>query len=228
MTVDIAKVMSYEIRKEIAERYFGFRKLIEEDKDELARKIHLKTMTVEQRVALDLVRIYCILQDRQLIEHFLDLTGLEEALFFDDYMITSPTIRARVFAGVKAKGLTRGGRFKNLFLGCYDLLIKHVEEYREEFSELIQAREVIDEEIKLFYRKNDIGNILGFLRNLDNSGNDVLKGPAIGSVSESLDKKLKVESPEPPSPPASIPGPPTTRHREIPHIDRPLQLANSR
>ncbi|MBU0479641.1 MAG: hypothetical protein KKG47_00935 [Proteobacteria bacterium] len=197
MTVDIAKVMTYEIRKEIAERYFGFRKLIEEDKYELARKIHLQTMTIEQRIALDLARIYYILQDRALIERFLDLTGLENALFFDEYMISSPTIRARIFAGVKAKGLTRAGRFKNLLLGCYDLLVTHVEEYRVKYREILAEREEIDEEIKLFYKKNDIGNILGFLRGLDSDGNESLKGPAIGGVAENLDRKLKVDPPEP-------------------------------
>ena len=103
MTVDIAKVMTYEIRREIAERYFGFRKLIEEDKYELARKIRAQSITIEQRIALDLARIYFILQDRQLIEDFLELTGLDDALFYDEYMISSPSIRPRVFAGITTR-----------------------------------------------------------------------------------------------------------------------------
>ena len=104
MDVDISKVLAYEIKKEIADRYFGFRKLIEEDKDVLARLIHKQSITTEQKIVIDLARIYTILQDRTLIERFLDLSGLEKAIFYDDYMTTSTTIRERVFSGVKAGG----------------------------------------------------------------------------------------------------------------------------
>ena len=45
MDLDIAKVMAYEIKKEMAERYFGFRRLIEEDKEKLAAQIRRQTMT---------------------------------------------------------------------------------------------------------------------------------------------------------------------------------------
>jgi hypothetical protein len=197
MDVDISKVLAYEIKKEIADRYFGFRKLIEEDKDVLARLIHKQSITTEQKIVIDLARIYTILQDRTLIERFLDLSGLEEAIFYDDYMTTSTTIRERVFAGVKARGFTRKGRFENLLLGCYQLLVKHVDLYREKVSELQENRELISEEIKLFYRKNDIGSILGFLRSLDDSGNGAMTGPADPRGNAVLKKKMEVNPPPP-------------------------------
>ncbi|MCA1765436.1 MAG: hypothetical protein LC633_04170 [Desulfobulbaceae bacterium] len=117
MDIDISKVMTHEIRKEMAERYFGFRKLIEEDKEALAQAIRRQSLTIEQRVGIDLTRIYMILRDRRLIDRFLEISGLEEALFYDDYVIDSPTIRARIFAGIKTRGLTKSGRFTKLFLG---------------------------------------------------------------------------------------------------------------
>lgn len=197
MDVDISKVLGYEIRKEIADRYFGFRKLIEEDKDALAHLIHQQSITTEQRIVVDLARIYIILKDRALIERFLELSGLEEAVFYDEYMTTSPTIRERVFSGVKAKGLTRGGRFKNLLLGCYQLLVEHVDRYREKFGELLEDQEMISEEIKLFYRKNDIGSILGFLRGLGDSENETLAGPVQTGGEDKLRKKMAVSPPPP-------------------------------
>lgn len=39
MTSDISNFLNYEIKKELADRYFGFRKLIEEDKALLAKDI---------------------------------------------------------------------------------------------------------------------------------------------------------------------------------------------
>ena len=53
MDVDISKVLAYEIKKEIADRYFGFRKLIEEDKNALARLIHKQSITIEQKIVVD-------------------------------------------------------------------------------------------------------------------------------------------------------------------------------
>ena len=199
MDVDISKVLAYEIKNEIADRYFGFRKLIEEDKDVLSRLIHKQSITNEQKIVVDLARIYTILKDRSLIEKFLELSGLEEAVFYDEYMIRSPTIRNRVFSGVKAKGFTRKGRFENLLLGCYQLLVEHVELYRGKFDELQGNRELISEEIKLFYRKNDIGNILDFLRSLDGfgTGNGSLAGPVQAGGSEALKKKMEVYPPPP-------------------------------
>ena len=197
MDIDISKILTYEIKKELADRYFGFRKLIEEDKKELVRAIRQQSITTEQSIVIDLARLYTILKKPELIEIFLQLTGLDEAIFYDEYMTSSPTIRARVFAGVKARGLTRKGRFKNLFLGCYEMLVDHVDTYREKFGQLLEDRELISEEIEVFYRKNDIDSILGFLRNLDDPGNQMMAGPTPVFGTDSLQKKMQVTSPAP-------------------------------
>lgn len=196
MDIDIAKVMAYEIKKEMADRYFGFRKLIDEDKQKLASQISRQTMTSEQRIVLGLARIYILLKDQGLIKRFLALSGLEEELFYDEYLVSSPTIRARVFAGIESRGLTRAGRFKNLLLDCYEVLVADVDGYRENFGDLLARREVIQEEIKLFYQKNDLSGMLGFLRQLDGDDNAGLAGPVVAKVGENLEDKLKVEPPE--------------------------------
>lgn len=196
MDVDIAKVMTYEIKKEMAERYFGFRKLIDEDKEELARQIRRQTLTSEQRIVMDLARLYILLKERTLIRRFLALAGLEEELFYDEYLVSSPTIRARVFSGLQTRGLTRAGRFKNLLLDCYDQLVADVDGYREKFGELLDTREFISEEIKLFYQKNDLSSMLGFLRQLDGDDHSGLAGPVVAGVGEEMAAKLRVELPE--------------------------------
>jgi len=196
MDVDISKVMTYEIKKEMAERYFGFRKLIDEDKEELARQIRLQTMTSEQRIVMDLVRIYILLQDRTLIERFLIMSGLEDVLFYDEHLVHSPTIRARVFSAIKATGLTRTGRFKKLLLTCYDQLVADVDSYREKFGELLDTQAFITAEIKLFYQKNDLSSMLGFLRQLDGDDHSGLAGPIVAGIGEDMATKLKVEPPE--------------------------------
>lgn len=215
MESDITKFLSYEIKKELADRYFGFRKLIEEDKGSLEKDLRHSSQTIGNRIVLDLSRIYILLKDESLIDQFLTLTGLGEKFFYDPYIPTSPTIRERVFSGVKAKGLTASGRFKNLFMCLYEALQKDIEEYREKLTELIDSQETIEEEINLFYKKNDISTIMGFLRTIDGDQNSSggLEGAITRGFSESFENKMRVLPPPkvieempllPPLPPLSL------------------------
>lgn len=197
MTTDISQFLNYEIKKELADRYFGFRKLIEEDKKLLLHEIYLHNRTVGQRIVNGLNRMYILLRDEKLIQQFLELTGLEEKIYFDPYVLTSPTIRAQVFDGVKSRGLTAAGRFKHLVMGTYDQLVLDVQEYREKYEKLIESQETIEEEIKIFYRKNDIGTIMSFLRNMDghSESGGVMQGTLDTGFSESMEKKLRISPP---------------------------------
>lgn len=200
MEHDIAKVLAYEIKKELADRYFGFRRLIEEDKEALDRRIRQQSLTIEQQICLDLVRIYILLRDEALIQEFCDLAGLRKAMFYDPYVVQSPTIRRRVFEGVRAGGLTMAARFRNLILNSYETLVEHVSRYLEQFGALRSEQETIEEEIRLFYRQNDLGNIMTFLRGLDRQadvgGSPLDSGPALGT-GPGLEEKLRVAPPEP-------------------------------
>ncbi len=201
MEHDIAKVLSYEIKKELADRYFGFRKLIEEDKEALDRQIKQYSLSTEQQICLDLVRIYILLRDEDLIQQFLDLVGLEKKYFYDPYLFDSPNIRKRVFEGVRAAGFTMAARFKNLVLNSYETLVRHVTLSRQKYEELSEERNTIEEEINLFYRKHDLGNIMGFIRSLDApasvGGNPLESGPPAMGGGSDLEQKLRVKPPEP-------------------------------
>ncbi len=126
MEQDISTLLSYEVRKELADRYFGFRKLIEEDKESLQHRVRQQERTRLQKIAFALVRLYLLLRDEDLIREFLHLSGLEEEVFYDPYFVESPTIRKKVFEGVTTRGLTRSGKFKRLLLDCYETLEREV------------------------------------------------------------------------------------------------------
>ena len=209
MTPNFEDIMAVELKKEIAERYFGFRKMIEEDELDLMQKMKYQISILEKRISFELIRIYILLKDEGLIQNFMELTGWEERLFYDPYITESETIRKKVFKGIKVRGLTKGGRFKNLVFDSYERLVEHVEHYRGDFEEIETTRETINEEIKLFYRKNDIGNIMGFLRSMDSiGGNEDTMGitPAVGSTS-TLENKMRIQE-SPPIDPELINIPP--------------------
>ena len=165
---DITKILSFEVKKEIADRYFGFRKRIEDDKGLYEQRLTASSLELESSIGFDLIRIYILLQDKGIIDRFIRLVGLPQEFFYDPYFVQSPSIRRRIFSGRKLRGWTRRSRFRNMFLDIYRSLAVHIEEYHRTLSDLTEEQETIREQINLFYRKNDIDTIMSFIRRLDN------------------------------------------------------------
>ncbi|MDD5758972.1 MAG: hypothetical protein PHI06_07800 [Desulfobulbaceae bacterium] len=197
MQPSISDALTYEIKRDIANRYFGFRKLIEEDSLALSDKIRQYSVILEKRISFDLIRIYILLRDEALIREFLALANLPEDIFYDPYLTQSATIRQRVFEGVRFRGLTKKGCFANAVIDCYERLVEHVEQYREKFAELVASQALIHSEIDLFYRKNDLSSILGFLRSLDDSAISSIQGGLEPNLAMDLEDKLKITPPAP-------------------------------
>ena len=148
---DFAKTLAFEVKKEIADRYFGFRKIIEEDSDDYQKDVISSALMLETKIGFDLLRLYALLQEDTLIEQFYKITNLGDVLFFDSYVSSSPTIRKRLFQNQKVHGFFRKSRFFNMFFDVYESLRDHVNDYRRRIAALIEEHDVIEEEIKLFY-----------------------------------------------------------------------------
>ncbi len=198
MSPDIDKVLSFEIKQEIASRYFSFRKLIEEDTISLEQQIKEHSFILEKRISFDLLRIYLLLKSEVLIKLFLQRIGLDSDAYYDPSLHHSTVIRDRVFSGLRAGGWTSKGRFHKLVETCYENLLIHSEQYRQGFSELIEEQAVIKEEIALFYRKNELGSILGFFQSLgDAKACQGLEGGMETGLAGTLEQKMRIEPPLP-------------------------------
>ena len=198
MTPDITEYIAYEVKKDIADRYFGFRKMIEEDALDYEEKIRQYSYILEKRISFDLIRLYVLLKDDSLIHDFLPVAGLEEKLFYDSLLAESKTIRDRVLEGVRFQGFTRRGRFRKFGLDCYGRLADHIDQYALKIEELSDMRDTIKEEIKLFYRKNDICAILSFMRSMATpSMSSNMAGGMEAGMAESLEKKMMITPPFP-------------------------------
>ena len=196
---DFAKTLAFEVKKDIAERYFGFRKIIEDNSNDYQKEIISSALLLETRIGFDLLRIYALLRDDELIKQFYKLTNLGDILFFDSYVNNSPTIRKRLFEDQKTTGFFRKSRFTNMFLEVYKSLSHHVDNYRTRIASLVENHDVIKEEINIFYQKNDISGIMLFLRNLD--GDSSTYGTMSGSLESggaiSMENKMRLHAPEP-------------------------------
>ncbi len=198
MDSDITDYLTLEIKRELADRYFSFRKLIEEDHATLDEDI-ASSISSEQKIVIDLSRLYILLQDRELIDQFVNLSGLGKDFFFDEYLLDSPTIKARLFKDIDAWGLTRSSRFKKIMLECYEELVRHVEQYRAKYNALADSQAMLTETIDLFYRQNDISSIMGFLRGMESMGTmgGGLQGNINSGFDQSMEQKMQVKHPPP-------------------------------
>jgi len=194
----IDEVLSSEIKRDIAERYFSFRKLIEEDGMGFEEKVRQYSIILEKRISFDLIRIYILLGKEEFINAFLKLAGLDDKLFYDPYLTESANIASRVFRCQRFSGFTRAGRFTNFLFECYENLYYHAEIYHRHIEELMEDRALIVEEMREFYKENNLSSIMGFLHGL--SAEEAYSGmqgePEIG-LSDELARKMKI----PPLPP---------------------------
>ncbi|MDY6895822.1 MAG: hypothetical protein SVO01_10465, partial [Thermotogota bacterium] len=129
MEQDIGKALTYQIKREIAERYFGYRKIIEEDRQALEAMISDLCFLYEQNIGRDIVRIYVLLRNLNLIDEFLKLTGWEGRPFFDQYIVESGTIRERLLKKMELHGWLAHYKFNNLLLDSYERLYLDMFEY---------------------------------------------------------------------------------------------------
>ncbi len=197
---DISKAIAFEIKKEIANRYFGFRKIIENDTEAYLKKITATALELEKNIGFDLVRIYLLLKESTFILKFFELTSFRGDFFFESYVISSPTIRKQVFESKTVSGWSRKKRYKNLFFDIYQELYDHIHLYHETLDELLEEYDVICEEIKIFYRKNDINMIMGFLKNIDGQSDLGTTQQFSGSTAATgLETKLQISPPVSPS-----------------------------
>ena len=192
---DIEAFLALEVKKEIADRYFGSRKLIEDDSIAYEQQTRQAYQQLENSVGLDLIRLYILLQNESHIHDFFRLTGLRDDIFLDPYLLHSQTIRRRVFAGQRIHGLTRRARFRNLCLDLYTHLIQGTEAYRATLKTLAVEQQTIAQEIDSFQRQNDLGSMMGFLRGLDGAGEEGLGGALSPLGGDRLAQKMRIEPP---------------------------------
>lgn len=168
MEQDIGKALTYQIKREIAERYFSYRKIIEEDKQALEAMINDLRFLYEQKIGKDLARIYVLLKDPELIKEFMNILDWEDLPFFDPYTAEHESTRKeQVFKDIKPHGWLAHSKFNNLLLESYKRLYLDTLNYREKLDEVKEEAQVIEEEINQFKEKFSIEEIINFLKTLD-------------------------------------------------------------
>ncbi len=204
MEEDVAKALAYQVKRELAERYFGLRKLIEEDTAKYFKQLEEIKQKLLPRVKEAWFRLYLLLGDRTLAEELASLLGLKGPPFYEDYLRKGED--PGLLVSLPLRGFTNKGRFKNLVLAAYERLTQAYEDYAEAFREARVEAEVINHEIELFKEKYDLSEIMQFLKSLEApSAMADLGHTSLEESVTTLEKSLALE--KIPAPESFIPAP---------------------
>ena len=172
---DFANAIAFEVKQEIADRYFGFRTRIENQAKEYLAKLRDTSKEFTSRIQLDLCRMQFLLREPSLFRSFLHLIDLplEEAINLCSRQ-ASPKGQ-ELFLAMRGEGFTRWRRFRGLAMLVYRSLAENITTYRDIYLLLQEEHTEICTEIDKFQHQNDLCDILSFLRNLDCPDTDRLK-----------------------------------------------------
>jgi hypothetical protein len=197
---DFANAIAYEIKQEIADRYFGFRTRIEHRCREYLTQLEDSGTTLTAHIQLNLCRMQFLLLDPHLFHTFLDLIGLPREIAADVCTRPHPFEEQELFLTLRGHGFTRWRRFRGLAIVVYGFLVESVAIYQRTFQELKEEHTEISAEINKFHQQNDLGEILSYLRQLDSPDAERLKFLHSDSAlpsGKSLQHELVIAEPPP-------------------------------
>lgn len=199
---DFANAIAFEVKQEIAERYFGLRTRIEEWSHRYLEQLRQADEELAAAIGLDLWRFRVLLEAPYLFHGFLRLIDLpgEDAIHLCGLNSPEPD-PGGLFSHLRGGGLTRRQRFRSLASAVYCSLARNVAAYHEAARQLQLEHDDICLEIDRFRRQNDLTDILSFLRSLDSGNTErsrLLHSDAGGGGGTStLDSDLQLKAPPP-------------------------------
>lgn len=171
---DISAALTYQVKKEIAENYFGSRKALEEEREELLHQGEKIEAEWSRKVLPALINIGHYLVGEAETRAFLKLIQREDLFPLvkqglpDPGPDPSPTECAVPFA------LTAKGKFKKLVFSLYQSA-KNQEDILEKTGRALQKKvDLFNEDLTQFNSGYNLSDILSFIHSLENR--DDMKG----------------------------------------------------
>jgi len=171
---DITAALAYQIKKEIAENYFGTRKGLEEEREDLIRKGKKLEKVWEQEVLPILTRIYQLFVREEEGRAFLDLIKREDLLESIKQDPKDQGIQPSLLSGPLPFALTVKGKYKNLILALYRTAKANEDELLKELETLKKKAGLFHEDLAKFKSSYNLSDILSLINSIENR--DDLKG----------------------------------------------------
>lgn len=171
---DIASALAYQVKKEIAENFFGTRKILEEERDDLIRQGIKLEKAGEQEVLPILIRIHHLLIGEEEGQAFLDLIQRRELIESGKQAIKIQGINPSPIPSTLPFALTAKGKYKNLIFALYKMAKARMDELLEEFNVLQREAALFNEDLTKFKSSYSLSEILSLIKSIE--GADGLKG----------------------------------------------------
>lgn len=195
---DIAAALAYQVKKEIAENYFGTRRGLEEEREDLTRQAKKIQKAWVQEVQAPLALVGELLLDPETVKSFLALLGQERLT------LPVPDSLNRTFAEAVETcplsfALTSQAKYQALIAQLYDLSWRRSQPILEKVRFLENKVRLYNEDLGKFSAAYSLQEILSFIKAIE--GSSELKG-VLGENTESravpeLEKKMRLKSLDP-------------------------------
>ena len=171
---DIASALAYQVKKEIAENYFGTRKILEEERDDLIRQRIQLEKASQQEVLPILIRIHHLFIREGEGQSFLNLIQREDLIESVKQAIKDQGINPSPIPSAFPFALTAKGRYKNLIFTLYNKAKAKLDELLKEFNVLQRKAALFNEDLTKFQSSYSLSEILSLIKSIE--GVDDLKG----------------------------------------------------
>lgn len=195
---DIAAALAYQVKKEIAENFFGTRRELEEEREDLVRRANKIQKTWVQEVQARLVLMGELLLDPETVKSFFALLGQE------NLPLAVPDRPDRTFSeAVEACPLpfafTSQAKYQALIAQLYGLAWGRSQPVLEKARALEKKVRLYNEDLAKFSVSYSLQEILSFVKAIE--GSSELKG-VLGENTDpravpELEKKLMLKSLDP-------------------------------
>ncbi len=170
---DISAALAYQVKKEIAENYFGSRKALEEERADLIRQEGFLKKAWEQEVLSILTRIYLLFIREEEGRAFLDLIKREDLVESIKQGLKNQGINFPLSCPLPFT-LTAKGKYKKLIIVLYELARANGEALWSEFQRLRKKVSLFNEDLTNFTSCYNLSDILSLIHSFENR--DDLKG----------------------------------------------------
>jgi hypothetical protein len=195
---DIAAALAYQVKKEIAENYFGTRRELEEEREDLIRQADRIQKAWVEEVQVLLALIGELLLDPETVKSFLALLGRERL------PLGVPELPERAFCKAMEAcplsfALTSQAKYQALIAHWYGLAWERSQPVLEKVRALENKVRLHNEDLAKFSLAYSLQEILAFIKAIE--GSSALKG-VLGENADpravpELEKKLMLKSLDP-------------------------------
>ena len=171
---DISAALAYQVKKEIAENYFGSRKALEEERNDFTQQERILKKAWEQEVLPILTSIYLLFIREEEGRAFLDLIKREDLIESIKHSLKDQGINPFPQSRPLPFTFTAKGKYKKLIIILYELARANGEALGNEFRTLQKKVSLFNEDLTNFNSSYNLSDILSLIHSLENR--DDLKG----------------------------------------------------